>query len=48
MSSIALRSIALAIAVLAAALGVGTARPASDAYTVNPLVSDQGREGAVH
>jgi uncharacterized protein (TIGR03118 family) len=40
MPSIALRPIALAIAVLA--VGAGTARAASDAFTVNPLVSDGG------
>ena len=40
MPGIALRSIALTIAVLAAAIGSGAARAASDAYTVNPLVSD--------
>jgi uncharacterized protein (TIGR03118 family) len=42
MPGIALRSIAFAIAVLAAAIGIGTARAASDAYNVNPLVSDVG------
>jgi hypothetical protein len=42
MRSIALGSIALAIALFAAAVGIGTARAASDAYIVNPLVSDGG------
>jgi uncharacterized protein (TIGR03118 family) len=37
-----IRSIALAIALFAVALAAGTARAASDAYTVNPLVSDGG------
>jgi uncharacterized protein (TIGR03118 family) len=40
MRSIVLGSIALAIALFAAAVGLGTAWAASDAYTVNPLVSD--------
>jgi uncharacterized protein (TIGR03118 family) len=42
MPRIALRSIALAIAVVAAAIGTGTTRAASNAYAVNPLVSDGG------
>jgi uncharacterized protein (TIGR03118 family) len=42
MPSIALRSIALAIAVLAVAVATGTARAASNAFIVNPLVSDGG------
>ena len=42
MPGIALRSIALATAVLAVASATGTARAASDAYTVNTLVSDGG------
>ena len=49
MSSSALRSIAVAIALLAATaliaagiIGTGTARAASNAFTVNPLVSDGG------
>ena len=45
MLAIARRSIAFAIAVLAAAVGTGTSRAASDAYTVNPLVSDGGTTG---
>ena len=54
MPSSALRSIAIAIAVLAAIgliaagiTGTGTARAASDAYAVNPLVSD-GEIGRAH
>jgi uncharacterized protein (TIGR03118 family) len=42
MRSIALGPIALAIALIAAVIGVGTARAASDAYVINPLVSDSG------
>jgi uncharacterized protein (TIGR03118 family) len=39
---IALRAIGLAIAVLVAAIGTGTAQAAADVYTVSPLVSDGG------
>jgi uncharacterized protein (TIGR03118 family) len=42
MPRIALRSIAVSIALFAVAVGAGTARAASDAYIVNPLVSDGG------
>jgi hypothetical protein len=42
MPGIALSSIALALAVVAAAIGTGTVRAASGAYIVNPLVSDGG------
>jgi uncharacterized protein (TIGR03118 family) len=42
MPNTALRSIALAIAVLTAAICAGATRAASDAYVVNPLVSDGG------
>jgi uncharacterized protein (TIGR03118 family) len=42
MPSIALRSIALAVAVLSVAVGTGTARAATDAFIVTPLVSDGG------
>jgi pimeloyl-ACP methyl ester carboxylesterase len=42
MPGIALRSIALAIVALTAAIGTETVRAASGACTVNPLVSDQG------
>jgi hypothetical protein len=42
MPGIALRSIALALAVVAAAIGTGTVRAASGAYIGNPLVSDGG------
>jgi hypothetical protein len=42
MPRVALGSIALAIALLAAAVGTGTVRAASDAYSVTPLVSDGG------
>jgi uncharacterized protein (TIGR03118 family) len=42
MHRISFRSIALAIAVFAVAVAAGTARAATDIYTVNPLVSDGG------
>jgi uncharacterized protein (TIGR03118 family) len=42
MPRIQLRSIAFAIAVVAAAIGAGTGRAASAAYIVTPLVSDGG------
>jgi uncharacterized protein (TIGR03118 family) len=42
MHSIVLRSIALAMVAFAVAIGAGTAGAASDAYIVNPLVSDGG------
>jgi uncharacterized protein (TIGR03118 family) len=42
MPRIALRSIAFAIAVLAAVIGVGSARAASNAFSVTPLASDGG------
>jgi uncharacterized protein (TIGR03118 family) len=43
---IALGSMGVAIAVLAAAIGIGTAGAKSDAFTVNPLVSDGGTPAA--
>ena len=46
MRSVVSSSIAFAIAVLAAAIAAGTTWAASDAYTVNPLVSDAGTTAA--